>query len=438
MKEAGGASADRPVPARARPLLGGPLSAAALVLGMFTEAIGYGMVAPTLPFMAQKVGAHEGRIGFLVGVYAAVGLFAAIPLGALANRFGRRSLVVLGLTCLTAASIGLTMAPTYLWLVVARIVQGLGASGVWVGTLTLAADLSPDETMGRSLSWITGAWSLGFILGPAFGGIGTLRTPFYLYAGLSALTLVVAVAGLPEIGRGGPRATLKGILRIFRRSQVLTSGVATFALAFFYGAVEAFLPLLLAGGSATTGGAAGGAAAGGSAAAGAATAAAATPAASRAAIGLLFSVAGLPSVLLPGIAGRLADRFGDVRLIVAGFVFAAALSLTFLPLFGLVPSLVLFFLLGCVEVIVYTPAIALLNRGMPSTERVFSSASHSYAFSLGFFLGPLVGGLLFPFGGYATMFATLALVSIAAAIVVRRTAPRDPSAPPLADGAPEY
>jgi DHA1 family tetracycline resistance protein-like MFS transporter len=419
-REGGGASAEQAMLARAHPLLGGPLSAAALVLGMFTEAVGYGMVAPTLPFMAQKVGAHEGRIGFLVGVYAAVGLFAAIPLGALANRFGRRSLVILGLACLTVASIGFTMAPTYLWLVVARVVQGLGASGVWVGTLTLAADLSPDETMGRSLSWITGAWSLGFILGPAFGGIGTLRTPFLLYAGLSALTLVVVVVGLPEIGRGGPRATFGGILRIFRRSQVLSSGIATFALAFFYGAVEAFLPLLLAGGSA----AAAAAAAGGSAAA-----AEAAPAASRAAIGLLFSVAGLPSVLLPGIAGRLADRHGDVRLIVAGFVFAAALSLTFLPLFGLVPSLVLFFLLGCVEVIVYTPAVALLNRGMPSSDRVFSSASHSYS---------LVAGLLFPFGGYATMFATLALMSIAAAIVVRRTAPRDPSTPPLADGAPEY
>jgi len=401
---------------------------------MFTEAVGYGMVAPTLPFMAQKVGAHEGRIGFLVGVYAAVGLFAAIPLGALANRFGRRALIILGLACMTVASIGFAMAPTYLWLVVARVVQGLGAAGVWVGTLTLAADLSADETMGRSLSWITGSWSLGFILGPALGGIGTLRTPFLLYAGMSALTLLVAVAGLPEIGRGGPRATVGGILRIFRRAQVLSSGAATFALAFFYGALEAFLPLLLAGGSV----AAAGATAAGSAAGGGAAAGDAAPVTSRAAIGLLFSVAGLPSVLLPGIAGRLADRHGDVRLIVAGFVFAAALSLTFLPLFGLVPSLVLFFLLGCVEVFVYTPAVALLNRGMPTTDRVFSSASHSYSFSLGFFLGPLVAGLLFPFGGYATMFATLALMSIAAAIVVRRTAPRDPPAPPLADGAPEY
>jgi predicted MFS family arabinose efflux permease len=397
---------------------------------MFIEAVGYGMVAPTLPFMAQQVGAHEGRIGFLVGVYAAVGLFAAIPLGALANRYGRRSLVILGLLCLTVASIGFTMAPTYLWLVVARVVQGLGGAGVWVGSLTLAADLSPDETMGRSLSWLTGGWSVGFIVGPAFGGIGTLRTPFHLYAGLSALALVIALAGLPEIGRGGPRATLAGILRILRRPQVLSSGVATFALAFFYGTLEAFLPLLLAAGQA-----------GGSALAAGAGAAAGTdaaPATSRATIGLLFSVAGLPSALLPNVAGRLADRYGDVRLIIAGFAFAAVLSLAFLPLYGLVSNVILFLLLGGVEVIVYTPAVALLNRGMPSSDRVFSSASHSYAFSLGFFSGPLVAGLLFPYGGYATMFATLALVTIAAAVVVRRTAPRDRAGAALADGAPEY
>jgi predicted MFS family arabinose efflux permease len=404
-----------------RPLLGGPLSATALVLAMFTEAVGYGMVAPTLPFMARQVGAHEGRIGFLVGVYAAVGLFAAIPLGILAGRFGRRALVVLGLLCLTAASIGFTLAPTYLWLVVARVLQGLGASGVWVGSLTLAADLSPDETMGRSLSWLTGAWSVGFIVGPAFGGIGTLDTPFHLYAGLSALALVVAAAGLPAIGRGGPRATLAGILRIFRMPQVLSSGAATYALAFFYGTLEAFLPLLLAGGKAAG-----------------ATVGTDAPGASRAAIGLLFSVAGLPSALLPNVVGRLADRHGDVRLIVAGFAFAAVMSLAFLPLFGVVSNIVLFILVGGVEVVVYTPAIALLNRGMPSSDRALSSASHSYAFSLGFFTGPLVTGLLFPIGGYSTMFAALALMSIAAAVVVHRTAPRDRAAAALADGAPEY
>ena len=375
----------------AQPLLGGRTSALALILGMFVEAVGYGMVAPTLPFMALQVGAAEGRIGLLVGLYAAVGLFVAVPLGMLAQRFGRRALILLGLALLTAASIAFVFAPSYAWLLAARVVQGVGAAGIWVGSLTLGGDLSQDESMGRSLSWLTGAWSLGFIIGPAFGGIGTLRTPFILYAILCAASLLVAFAWLPVTGVGGPRATLTGILRVFARPAVLASGVATFALAFFFGAIEAFVPLLMVAGEH-----------------------------GRGRVGLLFSVAGLPSVLLPGVTGALADRHGDRWIMVGGFLFAAALCASFLPLLGRLPDPLLFFLMGCVEVAVYVPAIALLQRGMANGERVFATASHSYAFSAGFFLGPLIVGALFPLGGFSLMFATLALVVLAAGFFVAR------------------
>ena len=397
-----------------RPLFGSRATAIALVLGMFTEAVGYGMVAPTLPFMARKVGVGETALGLLGGVYAAVGLFVAVPFGIVAQRYGRRALVIFGHAFLAIASIGFVFAPTYPWLLVARTVQGLGAAGVWVGSLTIAADLSADSSMGRSLAWITGAWSVGFIVGPALGGLGTLATPFVVYAALSSCAFFVALVGLPALGRGGPRVTIGGIVEIFRRPAVLASGLATFGLAFFYGTVEAFLPLLLIG------------------------AAGAAAEASRLGVGLLFTVAGLPSVLLPAIAGRLADRYGDVRMIVAGFVLAILWSLAFLPLYGRAPDAALFFLLGCVEVTVYTPAIALLNRGMPSSDRVFASGSHSYAFSAGFFLGPLLAGLLFPLGGWRAVFILLAAMAVAVAVVVPRVAARLSGPAPLASGAREY
>src|SRR5213594_4097647 len=60
-------------------ILGGPASALALALTMFVEAVGYGVVAPTLPFLARAAGAGEAQIGFMVGLYAAVGLLAGIP-----------------------------------------------------------------------------------------------------------------------------------------------------------------------------------------------------------------------------------------------------------------------------------------------------------------------------------------------------------------------
>ena len=298
------------VPAAASaPVLGGPASAAALALTMFVEAVGYGVVAPTLPFLARQAGAGEERIGFLVGLYAAVGLLASIPFGVLANRYGRRALILVGLACLTLASFGFIVAEAYPWLVVARFIQGLGATAIWVGSLTVAADLSTSGSMGKSLSIITGSWSLGFVVGPALGGIGTVRTPFVLYAALSGLALVAALFALPETGRLGTRTTLAGILRILKRPPVLASAAATLALSFYYGTVEAFLPLMVS-------------------AAGV----------DRVDIGLLFAVAAMPAVALPRLSGHLADRIGDVRLIVVGLLFGAALNASFLLIFGKAPG----------------------------------------------------------------------------------------------------
>jgi len=366
-------------------VLGGLASAITLALTMFVEAVGYGVVAPTLPFLARGAGAGDVQIGFLVGLYAAVGLVAGVPFGALANRLGRRPLVLVGLGCLTIASVGFVLAPSYAWLVGARFAQGLGATAIWVGALTIAADLSPDASMGRSLSWITGSWSLGFVVGPALGGIGSVRFPFLVYAVLSAVAFAAGLVALPETGRLGVRTTLSGVLRVLRYPAVLASAAATFALSFFYGTFEAFGPLL-----------------------------ADQMSVRRIGIGLLFAIAGLPSIVLPRFTGQLADRLGDTRLIIGGLVYAAALNAAFLPLVSALPLWAVFLMVGLVEVLIYVPAVALLNRGMARDDRVYATSSHSYAFSSGFFLGPLLGGFLKPHGSYPLLFAMLTAVLIGA------------------------
>lgn len=373
--------------------LGGWGPAIALTLTMFVEAVGYGVVAPTLPFLARQAGAGEGRIGFLVGLYAAVGLLVAIPFGILANRHGRRMLVVVGLACLMVASIGFVFAPTYPWLLVARAAQGLGASAVWVGALTMAADLSPDASMGKSLAWISGSWSLGFVVGPALGGIGTMRTPFVLYAVLAGAALVAALVALPETGRPGVRTSMAGILRVFRRPAVLLSGIATFVMSYFYGTIEAFMPLMVD--SLDVG---------------------------RLGIGLLFAVAGTPSILFPRLSGALADRFGDNRVLFCGLLYCGLLCAGLLMLIRHLPLWVVFFGIGIVEVSIYVPAVALLNRGINAEDRIFATGSHNYAFSAGFFLGPTIGGLILPSGGYGVLFmslATLSLIAVGCVVVSR-------------------
>jgi predicted MFS family arabinose efflux permease len=107
------------------------------------------------------------------------------------------------------------------------------------------------------------------------------------------------------------------------------------------------------------------------------------------------------------------------------------MSASFLALFGRAPDVLLFLLLGAVEVLVYVPAVALLHRGVSTEDRIFASGSHSYAFSIGFFLGPALTGALFPLGGYRSMFVTLAassLLSAAAVASFSRRAARQPLA----------
>jgi predicted MFS family arabinose efflux permease len=365
------------------PVLGGLLSGVALALTMFVEAVGYGVVAPTLPFLAQRFGATETGIGFLVGLYAAVGLVVIIPMGALANRFGRRPVILFGLASVTIASLGFAVAPSFFWLVVTRSIQGLGGIAIWVGALTMAADLSPGSRMGRSLSWITGAWSLGFVIGPALGGLGNMQTPFFIYALLSGLAFVAGFVSLPETGRRGIRMTLLGVVRILRLPAVLGSAAATFILSFYYGVIEAFMPLMIN-----------------------------EVGVQRLGIGLLFAIAGVPSIALPRITGYLADRMGDIRLIIIGFSFAAVLNVSFLFLFRAIPLWVLFLCIGMVEVFVYVPSVALLHRDMSRDDRVLATGSHNYAFSAGFFLGPLLGGLVLSNDGYGLLFAMLTALMI--------------------------
>ncbi len=313
----------------------------------------------------------------------------SIPFGLLAHRFGRRTLILVGLGCLTAASLAFIWAPTYPWLVTARFAQGLGATAIWVGSLTVVADLSPSGSLGKSLSWITGAWSLGFVVGPALGGLGSVRFPFVLYAVLSGVAFLAALIALPETGRPGVRTTLAGVVRILKRPAVLASAGATFSLSFYYGTIEAFVPLMIS-----------------------------ARGAGRAWIGLLFTIAGLPAIVLPQISGRLADRFGDRRVVIAGLLYGAALNAGSLFLLDRIPLWALFVLIGLVEVLIYVPAVALLHRDVEKDDRVFASGSHSYAFSAGFFAGPLLGGALLPRGGESMLFIMLTATMVAGIVIV--------------------
>ncbi len=342
---------------------------------MFLEAAGYGIVAPTLPVLAQRLGLGHEELGLLFGLYALVGLVLVLPFGYAADRWGRKALLLLGFASLTCASAGYVLAREFTWLVLARCAQGVGGTAIWVASLTMGGDLSERHKAGREIAWITGAWSLGFLLGPALGGLGSLQTPFIVYASICFLALLLSAFTLHETHTAPINVSLTRLRRLASLPEVQCSSVATFALAFYYGSFDAFVPWLLDSRGLT-----------------------------RPGIALMFSVLALPSVLLPRIAGESADRLGDRRILNFGLPTNGLLALSFMELISRLPLWLGFLALGVTEVAIYIPAIAMLQRAVSNRDRGTAMAIHILAFSSGFVLGPVVCGQILPGGGYERIF----------------------------------
>jgi len=127
-------------------------------------------------------------------------VFCAPILGALSDRFGRRPVILMALAGLGFDYVLLSLAPTIWWLVLGRIVAGVfGATFTPAGAYI--ADVSPPEKRAANFGLIGVAFGLGFIAGPALGGLlgeTNLRLPFMLCAGLTFINFLFGLLVMPE------------------------------------------------------------------------------------------------------------------------------------------------------------------------------------------------------------------------------------------------
>jgi DHA1 family tetracycline resistance protein-like MFS transporter len=172
---------------------------------LLIDSIGFGIVLPVLPGLIVHL-AHVGlpqatRIaGYMLVAYAGMQFFAGPVLGNLGDRFGRR--VVL-LCCAIAFAIDYALmaaAPSIGWLFVGRCIAGL-AGATYAPANAVLADVTPPERRGAVFGLMGAAFGLGFILGPAAGGLlaglGT-RAPFVAAAALAGLNALWILVALPE------------------------------------------------------------------------------------------------------------------------------------------------------------------------------------------------------------------------------------------------
>ena len=184
---------------------------------VFIDLLGFGLILPLLPFYADTYGASATLVGLLTAVYPGFQLLGAPFLGRLSDRFGRRPILLisifgtfLGFLVLgvadplgrwTAGMIGLPVNATILGLLfLSRSIDGLTGGNISVAQAYIT-DITDEENRARGLGLVGAAFGLGFVLGPAIGGVTSrwgYHVPAYIAAGLSAVNLIMVALWLPE------------------------------------------------------------------------------------------------------------------------------------------------------------------------------------------------------------------------------------------------
>jgi MFS transporter, DHA1 family, tetracycline resistance protein len=173
-----------------------------IFLTIFISMIGFGIVIPVLPVYAKnepfKLGPTE--LGWLVGVFSLVQLFSGPIIGKISDRVGRKPVLLISIFG-TAIGYFITGSANAAWLLfLGRIIDG--ASGGNIATAQACiADVTPPAQRSRAMGFIGAAFGLGFILGPAIGGIlsqWSHQLPFYFAGALSLVNAVLVWGRLPE------------------------------------------------------------------------------------------------------------------------------------------------------------------------------------------------------------------------------------------------
>jgi DHA1 family tetracycline resistance protein-like MFS transporter len=176
-----------------------------IAVTLLLDTIGFGLIMPVMPrLLVELTGDNLSRAavygGWLGFVYAAMQFVFAPVLGNLSDRFGRRRVLLFAVGALGIDYIIMGFAPTLAWLFVGRAIAG-AAGASFTPAYAYVADISPPEKRAQNFGVVSAAFGIGFIIGPAIGGLlGSLgsRAPFFAAAALSFINFSYGFLVLPE------------------------------------------------------------------------------------------------------------------------------------------------------------------------------------------------------------------------------------------------
>lgn len=377
-----------------------------IYLTIFLDLLGFGLILPQLQYYADHFGATPFQVGLLMAIYSLMQFVMAPVWGQLSDRVGRRPILLVSIAGSIVAYVIFGLAQTVEVLFLSRFLAGITAANLAAAQAYLT-DITPTEQRARAMGMIGAAFGVGFIVGPALGGVlaGWGGNPAIGGAG-ALLALVNFVGAFLYLGESLPpelRRKTRGVYRLplaDAASALKIPGISPLAAVLFFTVFafstleSTFVLLAVRDYKLTVQG-----------------------------VGWVFALVGVMAALVQGgLIGPLTRRFGERRLLLTGLVLQA-------PCFWLLPEMPTH--AGLVAVLAVTsvgnalgnPTLtSLLSKFAPEDRRGEVFGVTQGLGSLARVLGPLWGGWSFGALGspapYHSSAVILALVALGAAWVV--------------------
>lgn len=176
-----------------------------ILITLALDGIGVGIVFPIMPDLMDRVGAGdtaEGAFwgGLMMSAYAGAMFVFGPVIGSLSDAYGRRPVLIMALLTLTIDYVIMALAQTYWVLLVGRILAGV-AGATYITATAYIADIARPEDRSAAFGMVGAAFGVGFVIGPALGGVASdwhITAPFWIAAALSAGNVVFGLFILPE------------------------------------------------------------------------------------------------------------------------------------------------------------------------------------------------------------------------------------------------
>lgn len=344
---------------------------------------GFGIIIPVFPQRLQSLGLGASMLALMEGGFG-LGMFLfSTPMGTLADRIGRKPVVLLSLAGFILTNLALALVNIPPFFVVLRFIEGVLISGLFPAATAMIGDSVPLEKQGRWMGSITTAQAIGIAVGPAIGGFlyqaWGFTSPFLLSAGIALLATLLALFVLPETLSVQVRERAR-VERLEKKRQGMRTNeriwcllwlfapliVIDFGIAFIYPFVIPQYPFFFE----------------------------KVLRYDPVQYGVVISVYGLALAVFPILLGGLSERWPKKRIIVLGTLLYPMLNIALLVL-QQYPLLVAASIITGIGDALLLPALATIYLSQTSEQnRSQVMGIRGSAISLGILLGPLIQALI--------------------------------------------